>query len=114
MEGTLIIPPDSDPNHQRELHAEYIVVHRGTLEIGTKEHPYTSRLCITLYGTEEGPFVPVYGNAVIGVRDGTLELHGQPRSHTWTMLEETASAGATTIKLMEMEENMVLDWQVGE
>lgn len=114
VEGSLIIPPDADPNHQRELNAEYIIVKEGYMEVGTKDHPYTSKLTITLSGTEEGPFIPIYGNAVLGVRDGTLEMHGVTRSHTWTMLNVTASAGDSTITLIEMEDDVVLDWQIGE
>ena len=69
------------------------------MEVGTEEYPYTSKLTITMHGTEEDPYLPLYGNKVIGVRFGTLEMHGVERKTTWTSLEETAMPGDTEIKL---------------
>lgn len=37
----------------------------------------------------------MYGNKVIGLRYGTLDLHGKPRSPSWVDLEDTASEGAS-------------------
>ena len=42
VEGSLIFPSHSDPNHLRTFDATYIMVHHGYLEIGTEEFPYTS------------------------------------------------------------------------
>lgn len=79
------------------------------MEVGTEEFPYTSKLTITMYGNKFSPYLPTYGNKVIGVRFGTLEMHGVPRLLTWTRMSKTAKAGATTIELTE-----VTDWKVGE
>jgi len=56
----------------------------------------------------------VFGNKVIGVNYGTLDLHGIEKKITWTELAETAEEGATSITLMPMQNSVILDWQVGD
>jgi hypothetical protein len=79
------------------------------MEVGTEEFPYTSRLIITMYGFKYSPELPIYGNKVIGIRNGILDMHGIKRTPTWTELETTADVGAISIKLKEP-----VDWKVGE
>lgn len=79
IEGTMIFAPHADPDHERFFDARYIFVNNGTLEVGTEEFPYTSKLTITMHGTVLDPYLPIYGNKVIGVRHGTLDLHGVER-----------------------------------
>ena len=109
VEGSLIFAPHSDPTHQRYFDAHYVFVNGGSLEIGTEEHPYTSKLTITMHGTISDPYIPTYGNKCIGLRYGRLDMHGKPREPTWTSLESTAEVNATTITLQE-----AVDWQEGE
>jgi hypothetical protein len=56
------------------------------MEVGTEEFPYTSKLTITMHGALADPYIPIYGNKVIGVRFGTLDMHGVPRNPSWTTL----------------------------
>ena len=84
------------------------------MEVGTEENRYTSKLTITMHGTKYTPNLPTFGNKVIGVNYGTLEMHGALRSHIWTDLKETAVAGATSITLNDVTGGIPLDWQVGE
>jgi len=70
------------------------MVNKGTFEAGTKENPYSSKLIITLHGEKYDPTVPIYGNKVLGVRNSILDLHGMQRD-AWTMLDQTAAAGAS-------------------
>ena len=109
VEGSLIFAPDDDPNHHRSFDAHYVFVNGGVMEVGTVEFPYTSKITITMYGTVEDPYLPVYGNKVIGVRLGTLDMHGPVRTPTWTELEYTVEPGADTITVRSE-----VDWQVGE
>ena len=109
VEGSLIFAPDADPNHHRTFDAKYIFVNGGTMEVGTEEFPYTSKITITMHSTVSDPYLPIYGNKVIGVRYGTLDMHGIQRTPTWTMLETTSDVGSNTITLQEE-----VDWQVGE
>jgi len=88
-------------------------VNGGYLEIGTEEFPYDSKLTITMHGDEYTPALPIYGNKVIAVRNGRLEMHGPTRSHAWTELETTADVDATSITLIDVGGND-LDWQIGE
>jgi hypothetical protein len=99
VEGALIFVSDSDPNHERFFDARYIFVTGGLMEVGTEEFPYTSKLTITMHGTVYDPYLPIYGNKVIAVRYGTLDLHGVKRTPTWTLMETTALPGANQITL---------------
>lgn len=86
VEGSLIFPPDADPNHLRTLDAHYILVKGGYMEIGTEEYRYTSKVTITMHSSKYDPNLPIFGNKVIGVNYGTLEMHGIERPVTWTEL----------------------------
>lgn len=107
--GSIIFPPDSDPNHVRTFDAHYIFIHDGYFQAGTEEHPYTSKLIITMHGEKFTPPLPVYGNKVIGVRYGTIDMHGVPRNPTWSTLESTVEPGASQITMHE-----AVDWQVND
>jgi hypothetical protein len=54
--------------------------------------------------------LPIFGNKVIGVHYGSLEMHGRERSVYWTDLFTTAPMGATEITLNTMQDGKVLDW----
>jgi len=109
VEGQLIFAPHKDPNHERYFDAMYIFIHMGSLEVGTEEFPYTSKLTITMHGTVADPYLPIYGNKVIGVRNGKLDMHGIKRLRTWTEMEKTEEVGSTQITLREE-----VDWVAGE
>jgi G8 domain len=55
------------------------------------------------------PELPVFGNKVIAMYDGILDMHGVPREPTWTELETTVLPGAKSIQLIRE-----VDWKVGE
>ena len=87
VEGSLIFPPnDDDPTHHRTFDAEYIMIQYGYMEVGTEENPYTSRITITMHGDRFSPYLPLFGNKVIAVHHGTLDMHGVARDVTWTRL----------------------------
>jgi len=109
VEGSLIFAPDADANHQRTFDAHYVMVNGGYFEAGTADFPYTSKLTITMHSDVASPYLPIYGNKVIGVRFGQIHMVGVERPITWTSLSATADVGATSITLMES-----VDWQVGE
>lgn len=79
------------------------------MEVGTEEARYTSKITITLHGKITDPYLPIYGNKVLGVRFGILDMHGSERVPTWTVMDTTSEVGATSITLSE-----AVDWQVGE
>ena len=114
VEGSLIFAPDSDANHIRTFDAHYILVKGGYMEVGTEENRYTSKFTMTMWSTKYGPQIPIFGNKVIGVNFGTLEMHGVNRPITWTDLKTTADLGATSITLNDMKGGATLDWKVGE
>jgi hypothetical protein len=88
VEGTLIISDRANAT----LDAHYIMIKGGTLQIGTESAPYTGNLVITLHGEKDDERMPMYGNKVLAIREGTLDMHGAPRIHTWVNLTETAAA----------------------
>jgi hypothetical protein len=86
VEGSLIFAPSSNPNHERTFDAHYIMVKNGYMEVGTEAFPYTSKLVITMHSNKLSPELPIFGNKVIAVMNGQLELHGNVRVPTWTSL----------------------------
>merc|ERR1719422_2781341 len=93
-----------------ELQSKYILlVDGGQLEIGTEEEKYPSKATITLHGNTRCTEMPVFGCKVIGVRNGTLDFHGQYVPVTWTHLAATAAAGDTQIVLKQP-----VTWQPGD
>jgi hypothetical protein len=85
------------------------MVRGGLLEVGTEQFPYTSQLIITMHSNRSSPELPIFGNKVIAMYGGTLDLHGVPRTPTWTELDVTAEIGSKTLTLIRD-----VDWQVGE
>ena len=62
-----------------------------------------------MHGNISSPYLPVFGNKCIACKACTLDMHGVPRTPTWTVLNETALPKATTITLSE-----AVDWVAGE
>ncbi|GHF53249.1 cell migration-inducing and hyaluronan-binding protein [Deinococcus metalli] len=79
------------------LTSEWIMVH-GELRVGSEAAPFQHAADLILTDTTPGENVMGMGDRVLGVMDGTLELHGQPRL-PWTRLAATASAGTSTLTL---------------
>ena len=95
-----------------ELQSKYILlVDGGQLEIGTEEekYPAESKAIITMHGHTRCVEMPVFGCKVIGVRNGTIDFHGDYVPVPWTKLAETADAGATEIVLTHP-----VSWKVGD
>jgi hypothetical protein len=110
VEGSIIFAPHATDNtHHRSFDAKYIFINEGKMEVGTEEFPYTSKITITMHSDVSDPYLPIYGNKVIGVRYGTLDMHGPVRTPTWTELETTVQVGGTSITLKE-----AVDWVAGE
>ncbi|XP_072303332.1 fibrocystin-L-like [Eucyclogobius newberryi] len=85
-----------------ELQAENILITEGgALQIGTEEQPFQHKATITLHGMPRSPEIPMYGAKTLGVREGTLDMHGIPIPVPWTRLAETANIGSSTLKLMD-------------
>jgi hypothetical protein len=85
------------------------MVKGGYFEAGTEEFPYTSKLTITMHSNVSDPYLPIYGNKVLAIRFGQLEMHGVKRNPEWTSMDVTAEKGATKITLIEK-----VDWKAGE
>ncbi len=62
-----------------------------------------------MHSNRSSPELPIFGNKVIAMYNGVLEMHGVPRNPTWTELEITAEIDAITITLIRD-----VDWKVGE
>lgn len=109
VEGQLIFAPDADPNHERFFDAYYIFIRNGSMEVGTEKYPYTSKITFTMHGNVSDPYLPLYGNKVIGVRHGVLDMHGVDRNPGWSVLEKSALKGSSSITM-----SRAVDWKVGE
>ena len=93
----------------RTFDAHWLFTMGGVIQAGTEDSPLNCCLTITLHGRRKDPEIPLYGNKVLGVRYGTLDLHGKPRMVSWTRLASTAMAGMTTITLQDAP-----DWVDGD
>lgn len=109
VEGSLIFAPDANPDHERFFDARYIFLNNAYMEVGTEEFPYTSKLTITMHGNISSPYLPIFGNKCIAVKQSTLDMHGVKRTPTWTVLHDTVLPGSSEIKL-----NEAVDWVAGE
>ena len=98
-----------DPSVDLTLECTYIMVNYGRLTIGTEDAPYTKNATIRLYGTRLTPEIPVHGAKVIALRHGTLDMHGIPRTPTWTKVAASASANSRTLQVRGP-----VDWKAGE
>jgi hypothetical protein len=109
VEGSLLFMPDTNADHVREFDAMYVFINGGYMEVGTPKYPYTSKMVITMHGTVKDPYIPIYGNKVVALRFGTLEMHGIKRTPTWTELDSTVLPGSSKITL-----HTKVDWKAGE
>jgi cell migration-inducing and hyaluronan-binding protein len=81
-----------------ELTTEWIMLH-GELEIGTEAQPHTHQATITLTDNVHGEEHDGMGDRGIMIAGGTLNLHGDRGTNSWTKLAGTAKAGSTTIEV---------------
>lgn len=79
------------------------------MQVGTEDFPYTSKITFTMYGDIFSPYIPTFGNKVIGVRQGVLDMHGNKKDVVWTQMEKTAEKGENSITLKQK-----VDWVVGD
>ena len=93
------------------LNSEFILLlNDGVLEIGTEDEPYLNTATIMMHGHVRCIELPIYGCKVLGVRKGSLELHGKPVNNTWTHLAATANAEDTVITVVDD----ISDWEIGD
>ena len=62
-----------------------------------------SALCTTdthRLGKPSATQLPLYGNKVLALRNGTITMHGQHKTPTWTKLAGTADVGARNVTVM--------------
>jgi hypothetical protein len=108
IEGTLTAAPDADIG----ITADYIILRGGRLQIGSAAAPYLRNAVITLTGntTADNPATLGFGNKVLGMMGGTLEMHGRPVAHSWTKLDGgDVAAGARQIRLAQAP-----GWRAGD
>lgn len=98
-----------DETRDITLEATYIMINFGRFTIGTPEAPYVHNAVIRLFGDRLTPEIPVHGSKVLALRHGALDMHGIPRSPTFTKLAETAAAFSSIIKVRGP-----VDWKAGE
>jgi hypothetical protein len=92
--------------------SDYVFVDGGRLQIGSATQPYLRNATITLTGSTaaENTGTPSFGNKVLAVMGGVLELHGRPVARNWTKLDGgDVAAGSRTIRLAEAP-----GWRAGD
>lgn len=99
IQGTLVAA-DADVG----ITSDFVFVQGGRLQIGTAETPFVRSATITLTGTStaENPGTQGFGDKVLAVMGGRLELHGRPVARNWVKLDGgDVPAGARQIRLSE-------------
>lgn len=91
-----------------EVHAGFITVDGGKLIAGTEQKPYSKKLTFVLYGGYYTPQQPMFGNKGIGCMECFISIHGEVRSHTWTMLDTSITVGSNSLTVQDS-----VDWRVG-
>ncbi|CAF0978946.1 unnamed protein product, partial [Brachionus calyciflorus] len=105
-----ILELDNRFNHA--LEADVIFINGGQLIVGWENDPILTNVKIILNGQKDflnyklPNQVDSIGGKGIGVYGG-LDIHGKPRYKTWTVLENTAAKGATSITLKDN-----VDWNI--
>ena len=92
--------------------SDFVYVQGGRLQIGSAQQPFLRTATITLTGTNstQNPGAPGFGNKVLAVMGGTLELHGRPVARNWTKLDGgDVAAGTRQIRLADAP-----GWRVGD
>ncbi|CAK8682976.1 unnamed protein product [Clavelina lepadiformis] len=107
--GELIFDEAEDANVS--LRAENIlIVNNGRLQVGTEAEPFKGNAEIVMYGQLRSKELPIYGAKTLGLRSGTLDLHGRHIPNPWSVLAATADVGATQITL----KLPAINWQAGD
>ena len=88
---------------------EYIMVRNGFVRIGTEAAPIQSNITLTLYGDRDDEQLPIFGNKVLGMYEGVIDIHGAERTVLNTFLASTAVAGSSVITVVSAG-----DWKAGE
>ncbi len=83
-----------------ELKTEWIYLPGGELDIGSEAQPFTHKATITLTDNVPNEDINTMGDRGIMMMAGTLSLHGDRTSNTWTKLAKTAKAGSATINVL--------------
>jgi hypothetical protein len=104
VEGKLTFSDNADV----ELTTEWVMIH-GELEIGTEAKPHTRKATITLTDNVKEEEMAGMGDRGIMISGGTLNLHGDRTSNTWTKLASTAAAGSNSINVLNAS-----GWRVGD
>ncbi|OMJ78805.1 hypothetical protein SteCoe_21333 [Stentor coeruleus] len=105
IKGTLIV--DDIPGITIDAH--YIFIHGGTLQIGTEDDPFENEITITMHGNRHSPALPMYGNKVIAIRGGLVDIHGKFKT-SWTVLDSTIDPGSSSLTL----KSDVTNWNPGD
>lgn len=63
-----------------------------------------------MHGGRWDPEIPMFGNKVLGVRYGILDIHGVPRRPYWTTLSKSALIDDTTITIDAID----CDWEIND
>ena len=77
----------------------------NNLQVGTEAEPFQHKAEIVMHGHLRSKELPIYGAKTLGVREGTLDLHGKPIIYTWTLLAATANVGATQVREFDLSLN---------
>ncbi|KAM3142669.1 hypothetical protein pb186bvf_005328 [Paramecium bursaria] len=106
IEGSLLF---ADNGRLNSLDAQYLILHQGSLIIGSKENPYQSQAAMILRGEHNDTQLIGFGNKVFGCYQCNLQIFGKPKKPVWTFLNKTIEIGENQLLLDES-----VNWNIGD
>jgi len=97
VNGDLTFKNDSTNNDTMHLKAHIIYVRSGSINIGSKDYPFTKKAMVSLWGKRTAESM-VYDNSVFAgnkiiANVGTINMYGMPRKQQMTRLHQEAKKG---------------------
>jgi len=111
--NTLVIENGSivfeDGIRDYNLSAKNILVKNGEFNIGKENAPFQKQFTLTLKGDNKDPALPIFGNKVLAVMEGTLQIFGKEKTPSYALLNKTVKKGENQIKL-----NTAINWEIND
>ena len=108
VEGTLKIADDAG---DLRLESQAVIVNGafGKFQVGSEAAAHPHNFELLLHGTRGTLTLPKFGIKTLAMTDGELYMRGKESSPTWSLLESTAQANASVIRIQG-----AANWQVGD
>lgn len=92
-----------------KIKANNILIRSGNFIIGTEKLPFKHKFELIFTSTKKDPTLPIFGNKVLAVMEGCLDIHGIKKEFTHTLLAKTANIDEDFLLVQD-----AVDWEEGD